>query len=80
GFPCCLNLDGGIVSVDAAGEWNVEGSVWCLYDRPVGSVSAAVSECWAHEQGFPCCQKATEILYTENGKNWSMENGDWCGI
>ncbi|ORX42385.1 hypothetical protein BCR36DRAFT_416132 [Piromyces finnis] len=101
GFPCCLDLNGGIISVDGAGEWNIEGSIWCLYDRPVGgqqqqqqqdnsidnnnmmpsmAVSSAIAECWAQEQGFPCCREATEVLYSENGNNWSMENGEWCGI
>jgi len=92
GFPCCLNMNGDILTVDGAGEWNIEGTIWCLYDRDVGSsqqlnndvpqmaVSSATAGCWANEQGFPCCREATEVLYTEDGKNWSMENGEWCGI
>lgn len=89
GYPCCKSQEGGIVMVDSAGEWGVEGNVWCLYDRDVTpaeipvtyAVSNAASACWAKEQGYPCCKNPTRILYTDNsGKNWDVENHKWCAI
>jgi len=89
GFPCCKSQDGGIVMTDSAGEWGVEGNVWCLYDRDVTpaeipityAVSNASAGCWAKEQGYPCCKNPTRILYTDNsGKNWDVENHKWCAI
>ncbi|OUM56965.1 Non-catalytic module family DOC2, partial [Piromyces sp. E2] len=43
--------------------------------------SPAEDDCWSLERGYPCCVSATTVYYTSsNGKTWSVENGDWCGI
>jgi len=30
--------------------------------------------------GYPCCQYNNVIYYQDSDANWSIENGEWCGI
>jgi len=95
GYPCCKYMDSEVITVDDAGEWSIEGNVWCLFDRDLpeqveeapisyavsNAVSNAVANCWAKEYNYPCCKQSKKILYTDPEKNkWSVEDHKWCGI
>jgi len=95
GYPCCINPNGQVITVDVTGEWSVEGNNWCLLVKDQKTTttttttttkasiptSSSTDDCWSIERGYPCCVSATTVYYTSsNGKTWSVENGDWCGI
>jgi len=45
------------------------------------ALAAKVSaDCWANRLGFPCCSYSTQVVYTDEDGQWSIENNDWCGI
>jgi len=44
----------------------------------VAKVSAA---CWSQNLGYPCCSNSNaQVVYQDEDGDWSVENGDWCGI
>jgi O-glycosyl hydrolase len=44
----------------------------------VAKVSAA--DCWATKLDYPCCSYSTQVFETDENGQWSIENGEWCGI
>eukprot|EP00833_Pecoramyces_ruminatium_P015557 jgi/Orpsp1_1/1189589/evm.model.d7180000073068.1 len=38
------------------------------------------ADCWATRLGFPCCSYSTQVIYSDDDGDWSIENNDWCGI
>jgi O-glycosyl hydrolase/predicted RNase H-like HicB family nuclease len=45
------------------------------------ALAAKVSaDCWATRLGYPCCSYSTEVIFSDNDGQWSVENNDWCGI
>ena len=37
-------------------------------------------QCWAEDQGYPCCKSTCESIFTDGDNRWGVENGEWCGI
>ncbi|OUM60889.1 carbohydrate-binding module family 13 [Piromyces sp. E2] len=38
------------------------------------------ASCWSKTLGYPCCSGCLPVYYDDNDGEWSIENGDWCGI
>ncbi|KAG4107915.1 hypothetical protein H8356DRAFT_973503 [Neocallimastix lanati (nom. inval.)] len=94
GYICCRTTDCEVVSSDEAGDWCMEGNLWCLIsknrlmDKKIAEENSSAAnpstndgECWSLAEGYPCCQHATKVEnIDEQGRKWSVENDDWCGI
>jgi len=43
--------------------------------------NVVAKNCWAEELGFKCCSSSdAKVEYTDNDGEWSIEDGNWCGI
>jgi cellulose 1,4-beta-cellobiosidase len=41
----------------------------------------ASAACWSQKLGYACCSNANApVMYSDNDGDWSVENGNWCGI
>ncbi|ORX64231.1 hypothetical protein BCR32DRAFT_226716 [Anaeromyces robustus] len=47
----------------------------------ISNVSACIPDCWAEKLGYPCCKgNEPKVEFTDEHGDWSIENGQKCGI
>ncbi|OUM62724.1 glycoside hydrolase family 6 protein [Piromyces sp. E2] len=47
----------------------------------IALAAKASADCWSTKLGYPCCSSSdADVLYIDGDGNWSVENGNWCGI
>jgi len=56
-------------------KWN-EGNI--PYEEP--KKQNQNNSCWSTDLGFSCCSSCTQVFFSDNDGDWSIENDDWCGI
>jgi len=42
--------------------------------------STGSNSCWASKLGYKCCKSSCQVFETDGDGQWSVENGEWCGI
>jgi len=49
--------------------------------NPTTPTNPATGACYAKitQQGFKCCAKNCQVVYTDADGDWGVENGNWCG-
>ncbi|KAG4091434.1 coth-domain-containing protein [Neocallimastix lanati (nom. inval.)] len=83
GYGCCVFKNTIVETVDESGKWGHEGNEWCLVVLEEEEEPIYDENCWSLADGYPCCRKETtkiEYVSKSSGKEWGLENGDWCGI
>jgi Endoglucanase C-terminal domain/subunit and related proteins len=63
---------------DADGNWGYEED-WCLINDKKCEKGKDKDDCGV--DGYPCCEKTTEVVLIDESGKWGVQNGDeWCLI